>query len=301
MKVRYDGALEADGSLTFPDPSPKETQVHTLAQPIVSFLTSVRHPANSADYARVERLLVKTLTSLNKQTSTNFEVVVVANRPLDLAPALRRHTRQIVVAFPPPSDHRGPMTGRDAVLVDKGTKLAMALSCARGGHVMFVDADDYVNVNVTAFVEDHPDDPGWYVGDGFFYDHQDYRSSATDRFNEVCGTSLIVRRDILPQPAISDDASQQEILDAYGESTVLEKIGSHRHLAQDLSLVPLPFPGAMYSVSTGENHSGARLRRPGSPLSRSDAKHFGISLKYVMAARGKQVFKKIRAVARPHR
>lgn len=275
--------------------------MQTRAEPTISFLTSVRHPANSSDYARVERLLTRTLTSLSKQTSADFEVVVVANRRLDLAPALRRHTRQVVVSFPPPSDHRGPMTGRDAVLMDKGTKLAIALSHARGGHVMFVDADDYVNINIAAFVADHHSDPGWYVCDGFFYDHQNHRSSATDRFNEVCGSSLIVRRDLFPQPVVSDDASQQEVLDAYGESTVLRRIGSHRHLARDFSLAPLPFPGAMYSVSTGENHSGSRSRHPGSPLSLSDARRFGLSPRYVAAARVKQILNKVRSVVRTHR
>lgn len=269
--------------------------------PSLSFLISVRHPDNSANYAQVETLLRKTLVSLCRQRSPGFGIVVVANRAISLPEKIQRHVRQIIVSFPPPSTHRGAMTGRDAVMRDKGTKLAVALSAVRQGHVMFVDADDYVNVDMAGFVARNPSSPGWYVSDGLVFDHLNYRASESNRFNEICGTSLIARRDLLPQPTLREAPTQQDVLDAYAESVVLRHLGSHRHLATDLDLAPLPFSGAMYSVATGENHSGATARRPGVPLSVAQSRMFALPLRYVAAARGHQARSKLRALAQSPR
>lgn len=265
--------------------------------PLLSFLISMRHPDNSTDYAQVEALLRKTLASLCRQRSSGFGIVVVANRAIDLPKNIQHRVRQIIVSFPPPSTHRGSKTGHDAVLRDKGTKLAVALSAVRQGHVMFVDADDYVNADMTGFVAQNPSSPGWYVSDGLVFDHLNYRTSGSSRFNEICGTSLIVRRDLLPQPTLRETPTQQDVLDAYDESVVLRHLGSHRHLAADLDLAPLPFPGAMYSVATGENHSGATARRPGVPLSVAQSRMFALPLRYVAAARAHQVRSKLKALA----
>lgn len=188
------------------------------------------------------------------------------------------------------------MTGRDAVMRDKGTKLAVALSAVRHGHVMFVDADDYVSVDMTGFVARNPSSPGWYVSDGLVYNHLDSRTSGSSRFNEICGTSLIVKRDLLSQPVIRPTPTQEEVLDAFDESVVLRHLGSHRHLAADLGLPPLPFPGAMYSVSTGENHSGVTARRPGIPLTLAQSRLFGLPLRYVAAGRLHQAHSKLKTL-----
>lgn len=248
--------------------------------PTLTFLLSVRHPVNSTDYTRVEALLVRTLRSLDAQTDRRCAAVVVANREVDLPGDLSLPVKVVVVDFPPPSSHRGPSTGREAVLLDKGTKLAAALAASSSseevGYVMFVDADDFVSRHLTAFVADHWGARGWYVDEGLMVDERGGSGRPVSHFNEVCGTSLIVRRDLLPRVELTTGAGQEEVLARYGADTVRELFGSHRYLAERYALAPLPFVGAAYAVSTGENHSGKHMTQLGTYLDATTRAEFGM-------------------------
>ncbi len=82
-------------------------------------------------------------------------------------------------------------------------------------------------------------------------------------------------------PDLRAGASQAELEERLGGR--LERwFGSHLYLADDLEaaghpLAPVPFPGALYRVSTGENHSGVSLGGLGRPVSARLAAEFGIS------------------------
>lgn len=269
--------------------------------PVLTFLLSLRHPTNSINYERVEQLAHRTLRSLAAQTDRRCAAVVVANKPLALPPGLSLDVQVVVVDFPAPSTHQGPSTGREAVLLDKGSKLATALSVVRSGHVMFVDADDFVNVEMTAFVGAHPWSRGWYVDRGLVVEEKSRSYYPVNRFNELCGTSLIVRRDCLPRVDLAPDASQEEVLRSYGEQIVKETFGSHRYLADRLLLDPLPFIGAAYAVSTGENHSGKKMERLGRPLIGAAARRFGLEPRSPWRSRGLLVLRGYRVLARRSR
>lgn len=45
-----------------------------------AFVTSLRHPNNSADYDRVEVLLQDTLASITRQTCDDYVIIIVGNR-----------------------------------------------------------------------------------------------------------------------------------------------------------------------------------------------------------------------------
>ena len=96
---------------------------------MLAFITTLRHPQNSADYGRVESLLEDTLASLTQQTCEDYIVIVVGvRRP---AFPLPDRTVFVEVDFPPPSDRKGPRTGAASVIWDKGTKNAIGLIAAR--------------------------------------------------------------------------------------------------------------------------------------------------------------------------
>lgn len=118
--------------------------------PVLAFVTSIRHPRNSTDYASVEAMLRQSVTAWLGQADPRFAIVVVANQSVELPRDDRVH--QVQVSFPPPSDERTPRTGIAAVLRDKGTKNAIGLTRARelgAEYVMFVDADDFVSHRLT--------------------------------------------------------------------------------------------------------------------------------------------------------
>ncbi|AXG12820.1 glycosyltransferase family 2 protein [Intrasporangium calvum] len=246
---------------------------------MLALVTSLRHPWNSRSYGQVEAIFAQSARSWVRQQSDAFGVVVVGNQ----APRVQlpERVRFVEVDFPPPSSHRGPQTGTAAVLKDKGSKLAVGLLAARQQHpdlthVMFVDADDFVSRRLAGFVADRSGEAGWTVTHGWRY-HAGRRAVRPVRgdFHLHCGSSHIVRHDLYPRVDLPLTASQDELYSAFGER--LERwFGSHLHIHDDLPLVPLPFPGALYRVGTGEAHSGASMGGLGRPVSRAVAEEFGV-------------------------
>src|SRR6185437_4775942 len=237
---------------------------------MLAFITTLRHPHNSANYRRVESLLQSTLESLNRQTSDDYIAIIVGNhRPSFPLP---RKAVFVGVDFPPPSDVHGPRTGRAPVIWDKGTKSAIGLVAARDhqtDYVMAIDADDFVHRDVAAFVRDHDGDEGWVVKRGWVYSRARNAYRLRRRFYRVCGTSFIIPFDAYGVPAgLTVSSTQREIAEAFGER--LEQILEHGYAfdywrKHGRTLRPLPFPGAVYHMDTGENHSNNQLFGPALP------------------------------------
>ncbi|BBZ41205.1 glycosyltransferase family A protein [Mycobacterium conspicuum] len=226
---------------------------------MLAFITTLRHPHNSADYGHVESLLQDTLASLVQQSSDDYIVIVVGNR----RPAFRLPERCVFVEvdFPPPSTRHGPRTGPAAVIWDKGTKTAIGLIAAREfapDYVMAVDADDFVHRDVAAFVNARPGRDGWWVEQGWMYSRRRNACRLQRKFHHQCGTSLIVRYDAFDVPPdLTISSTQREIFEAFGER--FEHILEHGWALawwqnHGLVMEPLPFAAAVYHVGHGENH-----------------------------------------------
>ncbi|MVA77089.1 glycosyltransferase family 2 protein [Auraticoccus sp. F435] len=249
---------------------------------MLAFVTSLRHPRNSNDYARVERLFHTTLESVTAQTSDDYVVVVVGNRKPSRP--LPDRVEFVKVEFPPPVWRRGARTSRRAVLRDKGTKLVIGTLAARKHdptHIMFFDADDFVSNRLAAHVSRHPTAHGWYVERGYVYSPERQVVARRREFHRRCGTSHIVRTDLYGLPDTLDvDATQEELIETLGDK-VWRLFGSHLHSVEHLArqgtpLKPLPFPGAVYALGTGENHSGYEMKGIGRPVSARLAAEFGL-------------------------
>lgn len=248
---------------------------------MLAFITSLRHPQNSSDYARVETLLADSLQSILRQDQPEFSVWVVGNRRPERLP---RNVHWVPVDFPPPSDLRGPITGRDAFLLDRGTKITIGLLAAaesRPDHVMQFDADDLVSKRLAGVSASDRGANGWRVVEGWRWASDRRAIRRQSDFHRHCGTAYIVRPDLyeLP-PGLTPRSSQDEIHEAIG-NRLFRHLGSHLYLSDDLAaaghpLAPLPFPAVLYRVGTGENHSGVSLGGLGRPVSRSVASEFGV-------------------------
>lgn len=247
------------------------------SRPVLAFVTTVRHPHNSTDFTRVQQQTFTSVAAWLGQHDDRFVIVVVANEVLPLPADPRVHT--VLVGFAPPSAERTARTGIAAVLRDKGTKNAIGLTRARelgAEYVMFADADDFVTARLTRFVADHRGGAGWTITDGWRVqlDRRALRRHRGD-FHLQCGSSHIVRADLLPPTSHGTAATQDELYDEQGE--LLERwLGSHMHVHDDLPLEPLPFPGALYRVGGGESHSGNAMGGWGRPISRSVAQEFSV-------------------------
>jgi hypothetical protein len=237
---------------------------------MLTFITTLRHPHNSTNYRCVESLLQNTLSSLAQQSSDDYVAIVVGNR----RPSFPMPERAVFVEvdFPPPSDVNGPRTGRAPVIWDKGTKIAIGLVAARAhrpDYVMAVDADDFVHRDVTAYVHAHGGHDGWVVKRGWVYSRARNAYRLRRRFYRVCGTSFIIPFEAYDVPtSLTVSATQHEIAEAFGER--LERILEHGYAfdywrKHGRTLESLPFPGAVYHMDTGENHSDNQLFGPALP------------------------------------
>ena len=245
---------------------------------MLGFITSVRHPLNSNDFDRVEELLRTTLETWANQTDDRWIGIVVGNAEPSFE--LPEKVRFVKVDFDPPSLHAGPRTGLAAVWRDKGTKLAIALLAAREAgatHVMPVDADDYVSKRLAGFVAAHPRAIGWSVVDGWRYDPRRRSMRPQPNFHAWSGSCHIVRADLYPAADLPLTATQEQLYDAFGDR--LEGwLGDHVRIRDDVPLADLPFPGAVYTVGTGEGHSGVRMGVKGNrPVPRWMEDEFGVA------------------------
>jgi hypothetical protein len=237
---------------------------------MIAFITTLRHPQNSADYGRVESLLQDTLGSVTRQSCDDYIAIIVGNR----RPAFPLPERAVFVEvdFAPPSAHKGPRTGPASVIWDKGTKTAIGLIAARAfrpEYVMPVDADDFVHRDIAAFAQARPGRAGWVVTRGWVYSRARNAYAFRRNFFRICGTSFIVPYEAYGVPPdLTVSATQREIATAFGER--LENLLEHGYAfdwwkEHGRRLEPLPFVGAVYHVETGENHAGNALVGPALP------------------------------------
>ncbi|MCC6496399.1 MAG: hypothetical protein IT193_09085 [Propionibacteriaceae bacterium] len=216
----------------------------------LTFAIPVRDPRGVADWATVKDLIGVTVRSLTAQAGPAPAVVLGVSPGTDL-PRLPDQVLVVDVDLPfePLPEGEGPARW-EAIRADKGLRLAHALAAARPqGHAMVVDYDDLVSTRLAAVVAAEPDAPGWYVDSGYLWDGGPFASVKATGFNEVCGSSLIVRADLLRLP---DDPSDPAHLDWI--KTIL---GSHKAWREYFTLEPLAFPGAVYRVGAGHNVSQA--------------------------------------------
>ena len=227
------------------------------------FITSIRHPQNSANYDKIEQLLEKTLGSVCTQTDGDFAVVVVCNR----IPRVPAHPKvhYVAVDFPPPSTVGGPQTGIQAVLKDKGSKYVIGLKKAeefKPAHVMFFDADDFIHEGIAEYTNAHPTANGWYINQGYAYRDGGLLVSKVNNFNEICGTSNIFRFDLARiTDKVTVGSSQEEVMALVDNEFLLWILGDHQKAVkwfQDkkIPLEPFPFRASIWVTNTGENHSG---------------------------------------------
>lgn len=243
------------------------------------FVTSLRHPDNATDYSFNERLLQKTLSSIEAQTSDDYHVFIVGNkRPLFTMPP---KVEFIEVDFEPPVAVRGVHADRSGFVRDKGSKIGVGLMAAKKlspTWVMIFDADDFVHRDLVRYVHQPSETEGWVIREGWIYSKSRNGYRRQNDFNRTCGTSYVIPFEAYGVPdALPLDASQDSVIDAYGD-TLFAIMGAHRnaeswHRERGRLLETLPFRAAVYNVDTGENHSGkelAGLIRPWSVTLRGD-------------------------------
>jgi hypothetical protein len=218
---------------------------------MVAFIVPLQSPQVSANWGMASVLCERTLRSICQQTSDNFRVFLVCNT----APSLNfSHPALTIIEdeFPIPAPNSADR------MYDKHEKLKRGLIAAREMApcpVMLADADDVVHRRLVEWCEQYPQSPGWYVPDGYIYTAGSPWLYKLRDFDQICGTSIIVDcKDSDFPKAMSDRKSDFFMVErGHFEFRNPDRIGG-------IKLQPLPFPGAIYVTSTGENYTGSTLR-----------------------------------------
>src|SRR5271156_3380473 len=223
---------------------------------ILTFVIPVRHQDTAKDWQLVKRHLSETIASISCQDTDGWKAVIVANHGADL-PALPKYFEVKRVDFPP-AQRLDPVTANkellyDVIRVDKGHRvLAGMLHAGEMGHVMVVDNDDLVSRRLTSFVAANQSVNGWYFRDSYVWDDGGKILYLFTDFSRICGTSHIIRADLYQLPLSLETADETFNKKMLGSHSFL-----HDHLDQlGNTLLPLPFPGAIYRTNHAESGIG---------------------------------------------
>lgn len=247
------------------------------------FITSLKHPFNCHAYRRVGGLLALTLASVRRQTNGDFAVVVVCNRRPD--GDFPPDVHFVEVNFPPPSPHKRPDTGMDAIRLDRGSKYLVGRAFAERfapRHIMFFDADDFVSARIAKTVNEGPDDTAWIISTGYVMQFGSASCAPLENFHKHCGTSFVHPAAAVSVPPVSPDVSIEEITSGFDNYLVETLLGTHRgapfHYREVLRrpVEALPYPGAIWVLGNGENHSGRAGRAGTQAVTPAMRREFGI-------------------------
>lgn len=214
------------------------------------FIIPVKNRKISKSWDLLSKLFERCLKSVCNQTSPNFRVVVVCNEKPDTQ-FDHPHIHYVNVDFLPPistddepEKSTGYAYGQSNEIkkqnADKARRIVKGLEYAQRfnpSYFMVVDADDCVNRQLSEFVEQHHDVDCWVLKKGYIYrEGSQLLWLNRKNFNEVCGTSLIVKY------------SWRE--------AVFSQPDFYNHLFQQIpgaNVQQLPFVGAIYTIGNGEN------------------------------------------------
>jgi hypothetical protein len=246
--------------------------------------------ASARDWARVEALLALTLASLRAQTDRDFRVVIAGH---DRPRTGFDDARLSFLAADWPAE---PVRADN---LDSGRKkhaIGERVRAEGGGLLMFVDADDWIDVRLVEMARATigPHHVGGLIETGFATDLCTLRTASLPHprifrggFHRLCGSSTIAR--LVPDDPDPLRRNPHAVLhEHYRWNEVAREHG--------LSVARLPVAGN-YVVNTSENHSelhgpyaawrrdfARHISREGDPVDARFAARFGLRLEQIRRA-----------------
>lgn len=199
---------------------------------MVVFLIPVKSKAVSRSWSKVCSLLDATLRSVLNQNCDDFVVIVACSEY-----PISRITSDKIQYLICEDRTRGSDDGK-LKRIDKSMKLREAYKEAQKyspDYIMVVDSDDFIHKGIAGFLQGKIEN-GYYLENGYLYEHKTGLFLVDGLFSHICGTSLIVKNHLFLN-CFSDDIYRH-----YQNRKIKSQI-----------ILPLPFVGAIYNRGHGEN------------------------------------------------
>lgn len=260
---------------------------------MVVFLTSIRHPFNSNNFERVEKLFEVTLHSVLSQTDRNFKFIIVCNTIPNVS---LKDSRIIyhVVNFPAPSSEQKSTISPEACKYDKGTKLLSGILFSQKynpDYIFIIDADDWISSRVVEYLHSKPIYPVWYVDSGYFAHFKTKKIKRKYGMTRYCGSTFVYRSDFLMKLAnfklnINELTAQKELIDATSDIFIREILGDHSinyRYFSEMGVLPkrITIPAISWVIDTGENLTGTSGDQYGIPIDQKFCNRFGLPETFV--------------------
>lgn len=220
---------------------------------MLCFVMALKSKRLSKDWPRVCHLFEASLQSAYRQTDPDIRIITVCHETPDVRGSYDKRVEFINVDFPPPAQVTTPLC-----MKDKWTKIQLGLVRAgelKPDFLMIMDADDLVSNRLAAHAHAHPDANGWIIRRGYNYPFGSRWIMLTDHFD--CGTNALVSSRLVNYPKdLSEESRAACSVLRFGHTIIAEKLAE-----AGTPLEPLPFPGAVYVHSHGDNdsHFGGRF------------------------------------------
>jgi glycosyltransferase involved in cell wall biosynthesis len=231
--------------------------------PLVTFGIPLKPRTDEATWSHVQRLLERTVASIYRQGDRDFEIVIAyTDQPVLDIPTDERLSF-LKMPRVPTGDYRAAT--RDAEL--KRGAIARRVA-ARGGYLMFVDADDLVSDWIVAHVRQTRDPNGYALWHGYVLDAQSLLMAPlpaaadwAEPFHRCCGSSIILH--LTPEDIAPGGSDRRSRFWSLYENGHYE--AASRAQAAGRPLAAMPFPAAIYVVNHGDNVYDRRPAGHGKP------------------------------------
>lgn len=223
------------------------------------FIVPVKSKSITSDWTSFSRLVNRCINSICNQSVTNFKVIVSCHEVPETDFNGDSRVEFLKVGFSPPILEKND---EDIWLkrADKGKKIKFAADFALklgASYVMTVDSDDCISNKICEFVSKNGNGSisGWYVKKGYLYpEGKRYLFLNLKNFHTICGSCVIIKPELI-------DLMYGENFWFDHERTIFEN---------RISLLPLPFPGSIYSMLNGSNirlnHDEMKIRTSFNPF-----------------------------------
>ncbi len=205
------------------------------------FIIPVKSKTVTSDWDVFSRLTNRCINSICNQSNTDFKILIPCHEIPDTEFSNDPRVEFLRMEFSPPALNNNEDLWK--LRADKGRKIKFAADHAikmGASYVMTVDSDDCISNKICKFVNKNGSDSisGWHVKKGYLYpEGKRYLYLNIKNFHTICGTCVIIK---------------PELIDLmYGKNFWFDH--ERTNFENGLSLLPLPFPGAIYSMLNGIN------------------------------------------------